>query len=155
MAQDFYRHFGKDSYGTIGNDTTIATADFDGVSFAAIKALEERTRELKSDLASEKRFWSTLELTTRNLEQRTQKHEQTIEELQAQLQIQLQKNTEYESEFQSVQAKSKAINTELLSVRAESRTVQAESKALKNEFKELKEMIFKTVVVTGTMENKR
>ncbi len=47
MAQDFYKHFGKDQYGTIGNDTTIATADFDGVAFAAIKGLEERTRELK------------------------------------------------------------------------------------------------------------
>ncbi len=47
MAQDFYEHFGKDKYGTIGNHTTIATADFDGVAFAAIKGLEERTRELK------------------------------------------------------------------------------------------------------------
>ncbi len=46
MAQDFYAHFGKDQYGTIGNDTTIATSDFDGLSFAAIKGLEERTREL-------------------------------------------------------------------------------------------------------------
>lgn len=49
MAQDFYHHFGTDQYGTIGCDTLIATADFDGVSFAAIKALELRTRELQEE----------------------------------------------------------------------------------------------------------
>jgi hypothetical protein len=47
MSQDFYNYFGKDLYGTIGCDTLIASADFDGVSFAAIKALELRTRELR------------------------------------------------------------------------------------------------------------
>jgi Head domain of trimeric autotransporter adhesin/Chaperone of endosialidase len=49
MAQDFYNHFGKDRYGTIGCDTLIASADFDGVTFAAIKALELRTRELMEE----------------------------------------------------------------------------------------------------------
>lgn len=49
MAQDFYHHFGKDKYGTIGSDTLIASADFDGVAFAAIKALEERTRTLQEE----------------------------------------------------------------------------------------------------------
>ncbi len=43
MAQDFYAAFGKDKYGTIGNDTTINSADFAGVSFIAIQALEKRT----------------------------------------------------------------------------------------------------------------
>ena len=43
MAQDFYAAFGKDSYGTVGNDTTINQADFEGVSFIAIQALERRT----------------------------------------------------------------------------------------------------------------
>jgi hypothetical protein len=49
MAQDFYYHFGKDEYGTVGCDTLLATADFEGVSFAAIKALELRTRELQHE----------------------------------------------------------------------------------------------------------
>jgi hypothetical protein len=49
MAQGFHHHFGEDAYGTIGNATTIATADFDGVSFAAIQALELRTRELQQE----------------------------------------------------------------------------------------------------------
>ena len=43
MAQDFYAAFGKDNYGTIGNDTTINSADFAGVSFIAIQALEKRS----------------------------------------------------------------------------------------------------------------
>jgi Head domain of trimeric autotransporter adhesin/Chaperone of endosialidase len=47
MAQDFYAAFGKDKYGTIGNDTTINSADFAGVSFVAIQALEKRTQKIE------------------------------------------------------------------------------------------------------------
>lgn len=43
MAQDFYAAFGNDGIGTIGNDTTINQADFDGVNLIAIQALEKRT----------------------------------------------------------------------------------------------------------------
>lgn len=46
MAQDFYAAFGKDQYGTIGNDTTINSADFDGVNLIAIQALEKRTQKI-------------------------------------------------------------------------------------------------------------
>ena len=46
MAQDFYAAFGKDSYGTIGCDTLINQADFDGINFAAVQALVKRTDEL-------------------------------------------------------------------------------------------------------------
>jgi Head domain of trimeric autotransporter adhesin/Chaperone of endosialidase len=49
MAQDFYAAFGKDEYGTIGNDTTINSADFAGVSFIAIQALEKRTTLLQKE----------------------------------------------------------------------------------------------------------
>lgn len=45
MAQEFYAAYGKDRYGTIGNDTTIASADMDGVLMIMIKALEHRTAE--------------------------------------------------------------------------------------------------------------
>ncbi len=44
MAQDFYAAFGNDGIGIIGNDTSIASADFMGVNFTAIQALENRTR---------------------------------------------------------------------------------------------------------------
>jgi hypothetical protein len=49
MAQDFYAAFGKDRYGVIGNDTTIAQADMEGVSFIAIQALEKRTEQLQKE----------------------------------------------------------------------------------------------------------
>ncbi len=44
MAQDFYAAFGNDGIGTIGNDTTLSSADFDGINFIAIQALEKRTK---------------------------------------------------------------------------------------------------------------
>jgi hypothetical protein len=47
MAQDFYAAFGKDKYGTIGDDTTINSADFDGVNLIAIQALEKRTQKIE------------------------------------------------------------------------------------------------------------
>lgn len=47
MAQEIFHYFGKDKYGTIGNDTTLATADMDGIIMIALQALEKRTSELK------------------------------------------------------------------------------------------------------------
>lgn len=46
MAQDFSAAFGLDG---IENDTTINTADIDGVNMAAIQALEKRTRQLQEE----------------------------------------------------------------------------------------------------------
>ncbi|MFS8083493.1 MAG: tail fiber domain-containing protein, partial [Ginsengibacter sp.] len=47
MAQDFHNAFGHDAIGTIGNDTLINQADFLGVSFTAIQALEKRTEKIE------------------------------------------------------------------------------------------------------------
>jgi hypothetical protein len=47
MAQDFFKAFGKDEMGTIGNDTTINQADFDGINLIAIQALIQRTNDLE------------------------------------------------------------------------------------------------------------
>ena len=44
MAQDFYAAFGNDGIGTIGCDTLLSSADFDGINFIAIQALEKRTK---------------------------------------------------------------------------------------------------------------
>lgn len=52
MAQDFHAAFGKDSYGTIGNDTTINQADLAGVSLIAIQALEKRTAQQQAQIES-------------------------------------------------------------------------------------------------------
>lgn len=49
MAQDFFAAFGHDGIGTVGNDTTIASADIEGVSFIAIQALEKRTSNLQAE----------------------------------------------------------------------------------------------------------
>lgn len=47
MAQDFYNAFGKDSYGSIGNDSTVSPLDMLGVAYSAIKELEKRTSLLQ------------------------------------------------------------------------------------------------------------
>ena len=52
MAQEFYNAFGNDGIGTVGNDTTIASADFDGINLIAIQALERRTN-VQNDLINE------------------------------------------------------------------------------------------------------
>lgn len=46
MAQDFYEAFGAEG---IGSDSTINSADIDGVNMAAIQALEKRTRQLQEE----------------------------------------------------------------------------------------------------------
>lgn len=51
MAQEFYALFGNDGIGTIGNDTTIASADIDGVMMIAIQALIKENMELKAQQA--------------------------------------------------------------------------------------------------------
>jgi hypothetical protein len=48
MAQDFYEAFGRDKYGTIGNDTTVSPLDLLGVAYSGIKALEKRTADLQA-----------------------------------------------------------------------------------------------------------
>ena len=45
MAQEIFHYCGKDDFGTIGNDTTLATADMDGIIMIALQALEKRTTE--------------------------------------------------------------------------------------------------------------
>lgn len=47
MAQEIFYYFGKDTYGTIGNDTTLNTANMDGIMMICLQALEKRTSELQ------------------------------------------------------------------------------------------------------------
>ena len=61
MAQEFYHAFGRDKLGVVGNDTTISSADFDGINFTAIKALEKRTAELQTENESLKKRLAILE----------------------------------------------------------------------------------------------
>jgi hypothetical protein len=49
MAQEVFAAFGKDKYGTIGNDTTVSTLNMDGLLFIFSQALEKRTQDLKQE----------------------------------------------------------------------------------------------------------
>jgi len=49
MAQDIFHYFGKDEFGVIGNDTSLATADMDGIMMICLQALEKRTSELQKE----------------------------------------------------------------------------------------------------------
>lgn len=51
-AQEFYYHFGNDGLGKIGNDTTISSADIDGVMMIAIQQLIQENKQLKADNAN-------------------------------------------------------------------------------------------------------
>ncbi len=66
MAQEFFAAFGHDSIGTIGTDTTITTADIDGVMMIAIKALIKENEELKEGNVSMARRLEKLEAILEN-----------------------------------------------------------------------------------------
>jgi len=53
MAQDFYKAFGRDGFGTIGTDTTISTHNIASVNFIAVHELEKRTRLQKEQLEAQ------------------------------------------------------------------------------------------------------
>ncbi|MEO7046863.1 MAG: tail fiber domain-containing protein, partial [Ferruginibacter sp.] len=76
MAQDFHAAFGHDALGTIGNDTLINQADFLGVSFTAIQALEKRTEKIEAQ-----------QTRLDNLQKENETLIATNEKLQQQLQI--------------------------------------------------------------------
>ena len=68
MAQDFYKAFGNDKYGRIGNDTTVNPIDMLGIDMAAIQELEKRTallsqenKDLKDEMAELKLIVARLE----------------------------------------------------------------------------------------------
>ena len=85
MAQEFYAAFGKDSYGTIGNDTTINQADFDGINLIAIQALEQRTAQLQKENEALKKNLSkvtALHQENENLLQRIAKMEAAFDQQQ-------------------------------------------------------------------------
>ncbi len=66
MAQEFFAAFGRDGIGIIGTDTTIATADIDGVMMIAIKALIKENEELKEGNVSMARRLEKLEAILEN-----------------------------------------------------------------------------------------
>jgi hypothetical protein len=74
MAQEIFHYFGKDEYGTIGNDTTLGTGDVDGIMMICLQALEKRTIELKTALSELQKANDKIAL----MENRMEKLEQMI-----------------------------------------------------------------------------
>ena len=72
MAQDFFKAFGHDNYGTIGNETMVNPIDMMGIAYSAIQALEKRTQKIE-DLQEEnsnlKKQINALALTLANIQQ--------------------------------------------------------------------------------------
>jgi hypothetical protein len=100
MAQDFFTAFGHDGVGTIGTDTTITSTDFDGINFAAIQALVERTEQLRQKDQQ-------LEVKTRELEallERLQAQQAHNERLEAQLSAQQQQTESLRQDLERVKA---------------------------------------------------
>jgi hypothetical protein len=83
MAQDFYAAFGHDALGTIGNDTTINQADFDGVNLIALQALYRQVLDLKAENAQlrqqVRQTQQRAEASTATLEQRLRRLEGLLE----------------------------------------------------------------------------
>lgn len=52
MAQEIYSAYGKDHFGVIGCDTTLASADMDGIMMIMLQGLEKRTSEQKETIAA-------------------------------------------------------------------------------------------------------
>jgi len=52
MAQEIFSAFGKDILGTIGNDTTIASADMDGIMLIAIQELINQNKQQAKEINS-------------------------------------------------------------------------------------------------------
>lgn len=74
MAQDFYNAFGKDKYGTIGNDTAVNHIDMMGIAYSGIQALEKRTEKIDE----QQQRIEALEKENADLKKRLEKLEKLI-----------------------------------------------------------------------------
>jgi len=97
MAQDFYAAFGHDAYGSIGCDTLINQADFDGINFVAIQALEKRTNDLRSTNDELRETIGELRNTNEDLRSTNEDLRSTNKDLQAKNEQLEKRITELES----------------------------------------------------------
>ncbi len=71
MAQDIFHYFGNDGIGIIGNDTTLAAADMDGIMMIAIHALEKRTQNTSEINTRVAELESSVDKLTSKLDEQT------------------------------------------------------------------------------------
>lgn len=105
-AQSFYKYFGHDSLGIIGNDTTISTSDFDAITLAAIKALEKRTSDIRSTIASVDTLVAIL-----------QSKDSLITKLNEEILLLNEKLSAKESELESINSRLEKIEATLINIR--------------------------------------
>ncbi|MCF3109748.1 tail fiber domain-containing protein [Niabella sp. CC-SYL272] len=79
MAQEFHSLFGNDGVGTVGNDTTIASADIDGVMMIALQALTKQTEALENRI----RQTETLQNQVKQLAGANQQLQKRVQQLEA------------------------------------------------------------------------
>ncbi len=82
MAQEIFHYFGNDGIGTIGNDTTLATADMDGIMMICLQALEKEVRSQKSEVRNQRQENDELKEEVKNLKQELELQKETITALQ-------------------------------------------------------------------------
>lgn len=78
MAQEFYQNFGHDNIGIVGCDTTIASADIDGVMMIAIQQLIRENTRLKATVQSQGQI---LENKNKKLSQRLSALEEKLNQV--------------------------------------------------------------------------
>jgi hypothetical protein len=114
MAQDFHSAFGHDSYGNIGNDTTVNPIDMIGIDMSAIKALEKRTEKIeklqKQNTAQQQQI-NTQQQQIAQLQQSNLTQQQNNLALQQQMQTLLNNVASLNKQVQALATKTNNQNT--------------------------------------------
>jgi cytoskeletal protein CcmA (bactofilin family) len=88
MAQEFYANFGNDGIGKIGDDTTIASADIDGVMMIAIQELAKERDKVKEQNETLKNKITIQEAEINRLKESERKILERVEKLEAKISAQ-------------------------------------------------------------------
>ena len=86
MAQEWFAAFGHDGIGAIGDDTTLSSADVDGVLSIAVQALERRTTELRATEAELSELRAELAVLRKDKETELSELRQQLADMRAEMQ---------------------------------------------------------------------
>lgn len=108
MAQEWFAAFGHDGVGVVGDDTTLASADVDGILCIAVQALERRTAELRArtaELEEVRKQLTAQEEKMRAMQSRSDAHASQMEAL-------LSRITSLEAAMRNGAGQSRAVSAE-------------------------------------------